>query len=214
MGLLVWSEVPVYWTIAWENPETLRSAEQQVTEMISRDKNRSSVILWSVANETPIGEPRLKFLSTLAGLVRELDSTRLVTAALETHRVDANTVMVDDSLGQYLDVVSCNEYIGWYDGAPEKIDRTQWKTAFDKPFVLALATSSLPVPVSPWIRTAESVRATIWTRFHTHRKARLDPIISPLDDFSTGMQVIAVAAISYSNARRLEIRDRPVVFAT
>ena len=137
MGMLVWSEVPVYWTIAWDNPETLRNAEQQVTEMISRDKNRSSVILWSVANETPVGEPRLKFLSTLAGLAHELDSTRLVTAALETHRIDANTVMVDDSLGQYLDVVSCNEYIGWYDGMPEKIDRTQWKVAFDKPFVLS-----------------------------------------------------------------------------
>jgi beta-glucuronidase len=61
-GLLVWSEVPVYWTIAWENPETLRNAEQQLTEMISRDKNRSSVILWSVANETPLSDPRLKFL--------------------------------------------------------------------------------------------------------------------------------------------------------
>jgi beta-glucuronidase len=137
MGMLVWSEVPVYWTIAWENPETLRNARQQVTEMISRDKNRSSVILWSVANETPIGEPRLKFLSALAALAHELDSTRLVTAALETHRIDADTVMVDDSLGQYLDVVSCNEYVGWYDGMPEKIDRTQWKTAFDKPFVLS-----------------------------------------------------------------------------
>ena len=137
MGLLVWSEVPVYWTIAWENPETLRLAEQQVTEMISRDKNRGSVILWSVANETPLSDARLKFLSTLAGLARQLDSTRLITAALETHRIDENTVMVDDSLGQYLDVVSCNEYIGWYDGMPEKIDRTRWKTAFDKPFVLS-----------------------------------------------------------------------------
>jgi beta-glucuronidase len=137
MGLLVWSEVPVYWTIAWENPETLRSAKQQVTEMISRDKNRSSVILWSVANETPLSDPRLRFLSSLANLAHELDSTRLVTAALETHRIDDSTVMVDDSLGQYLDVVSCNEYVGWYDGMPEKIDRTQWKTAFDKPFILS-----------------------------------------------------------------------------
>ncbi|HEX3748887.1 MAG TPA: glycoside hydrolase family 2 TIM barrel-domain containing protein [Bryobacteraceae bacterium] len=137
MGLLVWSEVPVYWTIAWENPDTLRNAEQQITEMISRDKNRGSVILWSVANETPIGEPRTKFLSTLAALAHELDSTRLVTAALETHRIDADTVMVDDPLGKVLDVVSCNEYIGWYDGLPEKTDRAQWKTAYDKPFVLS-----------------------------------------------------------------------------
>ena len=137
MGLLVWSEVPVYWTIAWENPDTLRNAEQQVTEMISRDKNRGSVILWSVANETPIGEPRTKFLSTLAALAHDLDSTRLVTAALETHRIDADTVMVDDPLGKVLDVVSCNEYIGWYDGLPEKIDSTKWQTAYDKPFVLS-----------------------------------------------------------------------------
>jgi len=137
MGLLVWSEVPVYWTIAWENPDTLRNAERQLTEMIGRDKNRGSVILWSVANETPLGEPRLKFLSRLAALAHELDPTRLVTAALETHRIDADTVMVDDSLGQYLDVVSCNEYIGWYDGMPEKIDHTRWRVAFDKPFVLS-----------------------------------------------------------------------------
>lgn len=137
MGLLVWSEIPVYWTIAWDNPDTLRNAEQQLTDMISRDKNRGSVIFWSVANETPPGDSRTKFISALAGLAHELDSTRLVTAALETHRVGADTVVVDDALGKYLDVVSCNEYIGWYDGPPEKIDRTQWRVDFDKPFVLS-----------------------------------------------------------------------------
>ena len=137
MGLLVWAEIPVYWTIAWESPETLLNAKRQLTEMIARDKNRSSVILWSVANETPPSEPRLQFLSALAGLAHELDSTRLVTAALETHHIDPNTIMVDDPLGRYLDVVSCNEYIGWYDGPPGKIDRTEWKTAYDKPFLIS-----------------------------------------------------------------------------
>ena len=92
MGLLVWSEIPVYWTIAWESPDTLRNAQQQLTEMISRDKNRSSVILWSVANETPPGDARLRFLVTLAGLAHELDPTRLVTAALEMRRTDPNTL--------------------------------------------------------------------------------------------------------------------------
>ena len=137
MGLLVWSEIPVYWTIAWESPETLRNARQQLAEMIARDKNRSSVILWSVGNETPQSEPRLRFLAALAAAAHELDPTRLVTAALETHRIDPNTIMVDDPLGQYLDVVSCNEYIGWYDGPPEKIDRTAWKTTYEKPFLIS-----------------------------------------------------------------------------
>ena len=137
MGLLVWSEIPVYWTISWENPETLRSAEQQLTEMISRDKNRASVILWSVANETPRGDARLKFLTTLVERARSLDSTRLITAALETHYADPRTIVVEDPLGKFLDVVSCNEYVGWYDGLPEKIDTITWQTPYEKPFILS-----------------------------------------------------------------------------
>ena len=137
MGLLVWSEIPVYWTISWENPETLRSAEQQLTEMISRDKNRASVILWSVANETPRGDARLKFLTTLVERARSLDSTRLITAALETHYADPQTIVVEDPLGKFLDVVSCNEYVGWYDGLPEKIDTITWQTPYEKPFILS-----------------------------------------------------------------------------
>ena len=137
MGLLVWSEIPVYWTISWENPETLRSAEQQLTEMISRDKNRASVILWSVANETPRGDARLKFLTTLVERARSLDSTRLITAALETHYADPRTIVVEDPLGKFLDVVSCNEYVGWYDGLPEKIDTIAWQTPYEKPFILS-----------------------------------------------------------------------------
>ncbi len=47
MGLLVWSEIPVYWDIDWTNPGTLANAETQLRDMIARDHNRASVILWS-----------------------------------------------------------------------------------------------------------------------------------------------------------------------
>jgi beta-glucuronidase len=137
LGLLVWSEIPVYWTISWESPEVLGKAEQQLAEMISRDKNRASVILWSVANETPRGDARLKFLTTLVERARSLDSTRLITAALETHYADPRTIVVEDPLGKFLDVVSCNEYIGWYDGLPEKIDTITWQTPYEKPFIIS-----------------------------------------------------------------------------
>lgn len=137
MGLLVWSEIPVYWTISWDNAATLHNAETQLADMIARDKNRASVIFWSVANETPRSDARLKFLTTLVDDAHRLDSTRLVTAATETHYVDRSTIMVDDPLGKYLDVVSCNEYVGWYDGPPSKIDTVNWKIAFDKPFVIS-----------------------------------------------------------------------------
>ena len=50
--------------------------------MITRDKNRAPVIIWSVANETPRSDARLKFLKTLIE-AHILDSTRLITAATE-----------------------------------------------------------------------------------------------------------------------------------
>jgi beta-glucuronidase len=137
MGLLLWTEIPVYWAIQWENPATYAKAEWQLTEMITRDKNRASIILWSVANETPLGDARLKFLSSLAAKARELDPTRLVTAATLTHETTPDHIAVDDPLGQALDVLGCNEYIGWYDGPPGKLDRVQWQTSYDKPVVFS-----------------------------------------------------------------------------
>lgn len=82
MGLLVWEEVPVYWNINWSNPETLDIARNMMGRLVRRDWNRASVIIWSVANETPYSEPRMTFLSELIDQVRTLDDTRLVSAAL------------------------------------------------------------------------------------------------------------------------------------
>lgn len=137
LGLLVWSEVPVYWTIQWENPDTYANAERQITEMVQRDKNRAAVILWSVANETPISEPRNVFLRKLIATVRRLDPTRLLTAALERHYSDERTQVVDDPLGKDLDVLGVNQYVGWYDGLPAKCDTIQWDVRYEKPLVFS-----------------------------------------------------------------------------
>jgi beta-glucuronidase len=121
MGVLVWAEIPVYWTILWDNPETLENARNQLGELITRDRNRASVILWSVANETPVSESRNRFLKNLIDLARQLDDTRLLTAANERHYENPTTQVVDDPLGEYLDVLGCNEYVGWYDGVPRRL---------------------------------------------------------------------------------------------
>jgi beta-glucuronidase len=137
MGLMVWSEIPVYWTILWDNPATFENARNQLNENITRDKNRASIILWSVGNETPVSEARNHFLKGLIDSARALDPTRLLTAANERHYADANTQVVDDPLGEYLDVLGCNEYVGWYDGPPEKADRLTWKVIQNKPLVIS-----------------------------------------------------------------------------
>ncbi len=137
MGLLVWSEIPVYWTIDWENPAVLANAQQQLAEMITRDRNRAAIGLWSVANETPLSGPRLQFLTSLVHTARTLDPTRLVTAALEIHTSAAGERTIDDPLGKELDVVGVNNYCGWYYGTPESCGDVKWKTTFDKPMIMS-----------------------------------------------------------------------------
>jgi beta-glucuronidase len=137
MGVIVWAEIPVYWTILWDNQDTLKNAQQQLGEMITRDRNRAAVILWSVANETPVSEQRTVFLKRLIDSARTLDQTRLLTAANERHYADPATQVIDDPLGQYLDVLGCNEYVGWYDGLPEKADGLTWKVTLNKPLIIS-----------------------------------------------------------------------------
>ncbi len=138
LGLLVWSEVPVYWDSAWNNPATLENAEEQLRDNIARDHNRASVILWSIANETPITGARNEFLKRLASYARQLDPARLVTAA--TNRTDNSQRgirVINDPLGEYLDVIGVNEYLGWYEGRPEDAGHVQWKMAYDKPLIIS-----------------------------------------------------------------------------
>ena len=138
-GIMVWEENPVYWTIDWENPDTYLNASNQLTELITRDKNRASVIIWSMANETPNLPARNLFLKKLASLARSIDSTRLISAALEqkNHNDDPLTRTIDDPFADHVDVLSFNEYIGWYDGLPEKCRGINWHITQDKPVFIS-----------------------------------------------------------------------------
>jgi beta-glucuronidase len=135
LGILVWSEVPVYWTIDWTNAETYANAQNQLTDEIQRDANRASIIIWSMANETPVSEPRTKFLTRLVERARSLDHTRLISAAMEKVAKPGatNVMMVRDPLAEVVDVVAFNQYVGWYDGLPEKCGRVSWEIPYDKP---------------------------------------------------------------------------------
>ncbi|MDO6802295.1 glycoside hydrolase family 2 TIM barrel-domain containing protein [Wenyingzhuangia sp. 1_MG-2023] len=136
MGLMVWAEVPVYWTISWTKKETYKNAENQLEVGIERDKNRASVVIWSIGNETPITEPRNVFMGNLVDKVRSLDTTRLVAAALEIER-DGYVITVDDPLGDKLDLASFNEYGGWYWGDPKDLENYEFDVKFNKPVIIS-----------------------------------------------------------------------------
>ena len=143
-GILIWAELPIYHSMAFDNPCTLASAKRQFSEMIARDQNRAAIILWSISNETPVSEARNQFLASLANHVRSVDGSRLITSALFGRRdemesvaenvgkrvlrtngrngklvtlvpnPDPVTIVLDDPLGEIVDVVGYNQYLGWY----------------------------------------------------------------------------------------------------
>jgi len=141
MGLLVWSEVPVYWMVAWSNPDTLAAARNMLAENIIRDRNRASVIVWSVANETPVNEARNAFLRRLISDVRQLDPSRLVSAALLVERdksASVPTMTMADPLANDLDIVSINTYNGWYTGDHlGDLPGSVWHVPADRPLVFS-----------------------------------------------------------------------------
>ncbi|MDD5579641.1 MAG: beta-glucuronidase [Methylobacter sp.] len=120
-GFLIIDEIPAV-SLQFENDAyialRLRMCMQQIDELIARDKNHASVVMWCVANEPmtpklnlaaqddPAAAKGKDFLDTLMRRARELDPTRLVTLA---------TLMGGpDSWMELCDVVCMNRYWGWY----------------------------------------------------------------------------------------------------
>lgn len=138
LGILVWSEIPVYWTINFGNAEVLDKAKLQLEEMITRDHNRASIIIWSVGNETPVSPVRTNFMHSLITRAKELDNSRMISAALEVNYSKLNDLnIVDDPLGEFVDLVAFNEYLGWYGGLPDKCRTTNWSTPYNKPLFIS-----------------------------------------------------------------------------
>jgi beta-glucuronidase len=118
VGLLLWEEIPVYWGIDFADPAVFADAENQLLELIRRDRNRASVILWGVGNENADTDQRLAFMGGLAEAARRADPTRLVTAAC---LIDRAKFRIEDRLTDKLDVVGVNEYFGWYEPDSEDL---------------------------------------------------------------------------------------------
>ncbi len=131
-GLLLWEEIPVYWSIQFEKPEVYANAENQLTELVKRDWNRASVIIWSVGNENLDTEERLTFMSRLANCAHKIDPTRMVSAAC---LVSAEN-KIADRLADYLDIIGINEYLGWYEPDFAKLPALFQNSAPIKPVII------------------------------------------------------------------------------
>ncbi|MFF2050247.1 beta-glucuronidase [Leifsonia sp. NPDC058194] len=104
--------IPPTPTFAEENfgGETKDVHAQHLRELIDRDKNHPSVVMWSIANEPASNEEGAReYFEPLVDLTRALDPTRPVTYAAVMFATPAN-----DKIGDLFDVLSINRYYGWY----------------------------------------------------------------------------------------------------
>jgi len=136
MGLLLWEEIPVYQGIDFSAGGMQAKLDAALTEMIGRDHNRAAVALWSIANETAPGAQRNAALAALAKRGRQLDPSRLITAALYAPKFSGNTLTVNDPSVASLDVVGINEYFGWYTPWSVAPEQAVW-TPLGKPLLIS-----------------------------------------------------------------------------
>ena len=134
MGLMLWEEIPVYWAIDFANPATRHDAENQLSELIRRDRNRASVIIWSVGNENPDTDDRLDFMKGLADRARTEDPSRLTSAACLINHHD---LVIEDRLAAYIDVIGINEYYGWYEENFSDLEAVGANSHPDRPVVIS-----------------------------------------------------------------------------
>jgi beta-glucuronidase len=139
MGLMVWDEIPVYQHIEFSASGVTDKMSLMAREMIKRDRNRCSVVFWCISNETYSFTPNRDIaLIDLAKECRSLDSTRLLTTVINNQGYDNNTLNVWDTLYRYFDVMSVNEYIGWYIPWQGKPSETKWSLVCpDKPLFIS-----------------------------------------------------------------------------
>jgi len=139
MGLMIWSELPVYQHIEFSTPGVFEKMDLMMREMIRRDRNRCGIIIWCLSNETFSFTPgRDKSLIELSKSCRNIDSTRLITFVINNQGYDNNTFYVWDTLYKYSDLIALNEYIGWYIPWQGKPSETKWNLAYnDKPIVIS-----------------------------------------------------------------------------
>jgi len=141
MGIMLWEELPLYWGIDWNNPKVLENAKNQYTALINRDYNRACSIIWSIANETAPNPARNQFLISMTEHVRGMDSTRLLSAACKKDQATDghpdNDYTLGDPIMSHLDIISFNEYLGWYGGLPAECRKKTYKASMEKPVIVS-----------------------------------------------------------------------------
>jgi len=137
------------------NDQTRDAHAQHIRELIGRDKNHPSVVMWCIANEPASNEDGAReYFEPLIDLTRELDPTRPVTIAEVMFATSEN-----DKVADLLDVICLNRYYGWYVATGDldtaarylEMDLRAWADKHGKPILMTeYGADTMPGMHSVW----------------------------------------------------------------
>ncbi|HWZ20255.1 MAG TPA: beta-glucuronidase [Ktedonobacteraceae bacterium] len=95
----------------WEELGTKEQHEQVIRELVARDKNHPSVVMWSIANESASEEEGAhEYFQPLVQLARALDPQKRPITIVTHMQATPSTNKISD----LVDVLALNRYYGWY----------------------------------------------------------------------------------------------------
>lgn len=183
------------------NEDTASSHRQAITELIARDKNHPSVVIWSIANEPDATEEDARaYFEPLAALTRKLDPTRPVGFVNET-RGTPNT----DRIADLFDILMLNRYYGWYtqtgdlssaERALEK-ELREWESKYGKPIIITeYGADTMPgfhsLYEQPWSEEYQSAFLEMYHRVFDRVEAVAGEHVWNFADFQTSNGIIRV----------------------
>jgi beta-glucuronidase len=213
LGILVIDETPAVGLFFAEEglARRLELCRQYTRELIARDKNHPSVIMWSLANEPHSEDPGAKaFFRDLYDLAKSLDSTRPTTLV--------SCKGTREESFEFLDVLCLNRYYGWYhqsgqlDAACVQLSKEldAMHAKFRKPLILAeFGVDTIPgCHALPPEMFSEEFQAEMLTRYIAVLRSKpfvIGEHVWNMCDFKTGQDVRRMGGM---NHKGVFTRDR------
>ncbi|CEJ62303.1 Putative Glucuronidase [Penicillium brasilianum] len=195
------------------NNNTREAHKQALRELVARDKNHASVVMWSIANEPASHEEGAReYFEPLTKLARELDSTRPITFA----NVGGATSQLD-KIADLFDVTCINRYFGWYsqtgdlaeaEVALEK-ELRGWQDKFDRPIIMTeygadTLAGQHSVLGLPWSEEFQTQMLDMYHRVFDRFEAMAGEHVWNFADFQTSVGIYRVDG----NKKGVFTRDR------
>lgn len=104
--------------------QTFEHHQDVIRDLISRDKNYASVVMWNIANEPDGACPyAYDYFKPLFDLARELDPEKRPLTIASAQMAGGPDTDVSAKLS---DVICLNRYYGWYEGGPDLVEPAEW----------------------------------------------------------------------------------------